>query len=297
MYMQKTSPPKLFSPKRREAIEARATRIGQADADFLIQEAANMMAERLDATNRDFDIAVDVFSPFNNMLEHLKASSKTNKLYKVAKTNAKTPATAPSDTIQTIVGTREEISLSPQSVNLITSVMGLHWSNDLPGTFTQIKNALIEDGLFLAALPGDRTLTELRDSMLTAESMINGNATLRIDPFGEIRQIGSLLQRAGFALPVVDSELLTVRYASLKKLISDLRAMGATSSLYSNRHFGPRNLFEKTEEVYRERYQDPDGKIRATFEIIFVSGWSPHSSQQKPLKRGTAQNKLSDFLK
>ena len=294
--MQKTSPPKLFNPKRRKAIEARATRIGQADADFLIQEAANMMAERLDATNRDFDIAVDMFSPFSNMLEHLKASTKTNQLYKLT-SNTGTSSTSLSDIIRTISGTREEIPLASKSVNLITSVMGLHWSNDLPGTFTQIKNALVEDGLFLAALPGDRTLTELRDSMLTAESMINGNATLRIDPFGEIRQIGSLLQRAGFTLPVVDSEVLTVRYSSLKKLISDLRAMGATSSLNSNRHFGPRNLFKKTEEVYRKRYQDPDGKIRATFEIIFVSGWSPHSSQQKPMKRGTAQNKLSDFLK
>ena len=137
---------------------------------------------------------------------------------------------------------------------------------------------------------------ELRDSMLTAESMLNGNATLRIDPFGEVRQIGSLLQRAGFALPVVDTELLTARYSSLRKLIKDLRAMGATSSLNSNVGFGPRGLFEKTEEVYRERYQDDDGKIRATFEIIFLSGWSPDASQQKPLKPGSAKNKLSDFL-
>jgi hypothetical protein len=132
--------------------------------------------------------------------------------------------------------------------------------------------------------------------MLTAESMINGNASLRVDPFGEVRQVGSLLQRAGFALPVVDTEILTVRYSSLKKLITDLRAMGATSSLNSNRSFSPRNLFEKTEEIYRKRYQDNDGKIRATFEIIFLSGWSPDASQQKPLKPGSAKNKLSDFL-
>jgi hypothetical protein len=231
-----------------------------------------------------------MFSPFDNMLNILQSSPKTKSVFRFSSKDM-------NDSIPTITGTRELISLKPKSVNLITSIFGLHWSNDLPGTLTQIQSSLVEDGLFLAALPGDRTLMELRDSMLTAESMINGNATLRIDPFGEVRQIGSLLQRAGFALPVVDTELLTVRYSSLRKLITDLRAMGATSCLNSNTHFGPRDLFDKTERIYRERYQDADGKLRATVEIIFLSGWSPHASQQKPLKRGSAQNKLSDFLK
>lgn len=288
--MQKTSPPKLFNPKRREAIERRSSNIAQDDADFLVKEAATMLADRLNATNREFAIAVDMFSPFDNMLNFLQSSPKAKEITRLSSEDK-------NDQFPTMIGTREEISLEPKSVNLITSIFGLHWSNDLPGTLTQIQNSLVEDGLFLAALPGDRTLMELRDCMLTAESMINGNATLRIDPFGEVRQIGSLLQRAGFALPVIDTELLTVRYSSLNKLITDLRAMGATSSLYSNTHFGPRNLFEKTEEIYHERYQDQDGKLRATFEIIFLSGWSPHASQQKPLKRGSAQNKLSDFLK
>ena len=289
MLMQKTSPTILFNPKRREAIEARAKNVAQEDADFLVKEAASLMSDRLNATNREFETAVDMFSPFNNMLDHLAKSDKTKNIYKYSnKTDDKH--------FPIITGSREEISLEPKSTNLITSIFGLHWSNDLPGTFAQIKNALVEDGLFLAALPGDRTLIELRDSMLAAESILNGNATLRIDPFGEVRQIGNLLQRAGFALPVVDTELITVRYSSLRKLITDLRAMGATSSLYSNTHFGPRGLFQKAEEIYQERYQDADGKIRATFEIIFISGWAPHISQQKPLKRGSAKNKLSDFL-
>ena len=287
--MQKTSPPLLFSPARQAAIQARAANIGQKDANFLVKEAADMMAERLNATNRQFKTAIDMFSPFDDMLQHLIASPKTDKVIKCSTSKQK------SDT-PTIASTRELISLEPKSVQLITSVFGLHWSNDLPGTLAQIKNSLVQDGLFLAALPGDRTLMELRDSMLTAESMINGNATLRIDPFGEVRQAGSLLQRANFALPVVDTELLTVRYSSLRKLIKDLRAMGATSSLNSNRSFAPRNLFEKTEEIYRERYQDSDGKIRATFEIIFLSGWSPDASQQKPLKPGSAIKRLSDLL-
>lgn len=288
-FMQKTSPTPLFSPSRQAAIQARAVNIAQNDADFLVKEAADIMAERLNATNRQFETAIDMFSPFDNMLEHLKASPKTDTIIRYSASPKKSD-------IPTIVGSREEIALEPKSAQLITSIFGLHWSNDLPGTLAQIKNTLVNDGLFLAALPGDRTLMELRDSMLTAESMINGNASLRVDPFGEVRQVGSLLQRAGFALPVVDTEILTVRYSSLKKLITDLRAMGATSSLNSNRSFSPRNLFEKTEEIYRKRYQDDDGKIRATFEIIFLSGWSPDASQQKPLKPGSAKNKLSDFL-
>ncbi len=287
--MQKTSPPLLFSPSRQAAIQKRAAIIAQEDADFLVKEAADIMAERLNATNRQFDTAIDMFSPFDNMLQHLKASPKTNNVIKYSALEEKSD-------VPTVAGSRELITIEPKSAQLITSIFGLHWSNDLPGTLAQIKNTLVNDGLFLAALPGDRTLMELRDSILTAESMINGNATLRVDPFGEVRQVGSLLQRAGFALPVVDTELLTVRYSSLRKLITDLRAMGATSSLNSNRSFSPRNLFEITEEIYRERYQDNDGKIRATFEIIFLSGWSPDPSQQKPLKPGSAKNKLSNFL-
>jgi SAM-dependent methyltransferase len=290
-FMQKTSQPFLFNPKRQKAIEERAMHIAQHDADFLVKEAALIMAERLDATNRDFDVSVDMFSPFDAMLEHLVSSRKIDEIYQMS-----SHATGGSQPVKSLIGSREEIALKPGSTNLITSVFGLHWSNDLPGTLAQIKSALVEDGLFLAALPGDRTLMELRDAMLTAESMINGNATLRVDPFGEVRQFGSLLQRAGFALPVVDTELMTVRYSSLSKLIADLRAMGATSSLEQNKQFGPRELFKKTEEIYRERYQDADGKIRATVEFVFLSGWSPHSSQQKPLKRGSATNKLSDFL-
>ena len=292
MSMQKTSPTQLFNPRRREAIERRAHKIAQNDSDFLVREASTILADRLNATNREFELAVDMFSPFDNLLHHLQNSPKTKKVVRLSSGHAKDD-----DPTQTILSTREHISLAPKSVNLITSVFGLHWSNDLPGTLKQIQNSLVEDGLFLAVLPGDRTLMELRDSMLTAESMINGNATLRIDPFGEVRQIGNLLQRAGFTLPVVDTELFTVRYSSLKKLVDDLRAMGATSSLISNTHYGPRNLFEKTEEIYKERYQDPDGKLRATFEMVFLSGWSPHASQQQPLKPGSAENKLSDFLK
>lgn len=290
--MKNTSLPKLFNPKRQKAIEARAKRIAQHDADFLVREAATMISERLGATNREFELVVDLFSPFGVMKDLLQTSKKTGNVISVTSQ----PSTQSQGESNILIGEREVLPLASKSTNLVTSIFGLHWSNDLPGTLLQIRNSLKEDGLFLAALPGDRTLNELRDCLLAAESKINGNATLRIDPFGEVRQIGSLLQRAGFTLPVVDTELLTVRYSSMQGLIRDLRAMGATSALYSNVKFGPKSLFVECEKLYKERYQDPDGKLRATFEIIFVSGWSPHASQQKALKPGTAKNKLSDFL-
>ena len=294
--MQKTSPA-LFSPIRRNAVEARALAISDQDSDFLFKEASEIISERLDATNRDFPVAVDVFSLFDTMLEKLKNSDKTKDVQAIRNVLPKNVFPKEDNELDKfIVSQPEEIPLKPKSVNLITSIFGLHRSNDLPGTLLQIRNALIEDGLFLAAIPGDRTLMELRDCLLEAESNINGNATLRIDPFGEVRQLGGLLQRAGFTLPVVDTEVLTVRYSTFQKLVSDLRGMGANSCLRGNRQFGPRNLFEKTEEIYHKRYSDSDGKIRATFEIVFLSGWAPHASQQKPLKPGSAKNKLSDFL-
>lgn len=289
--MQKTSP-SLFSPIRRNAVEARALAISDQDTDFLFKEASEIISERLDATNRDFPVAVDVFSLFDTMLEKLKSSDKTKDVKAIRNVFHKEDKKLD----KFIIGQPEDIPLKPKSINLITSIFGLHRSNDLPGTLLQIRNALVEDGLFLAAIPGDRTLMELRDCLLEAESNINGNATLRIDPFGEVRQLGGLLQRAGFTLPVVDTEVLTVRYSTFQKLVSDLRGMGANSCLSGNRQFGPRNLFEKTEEIYHKRYSDNDGKIRATFEIVFLSGWAPHASQQKPLKPGSAKNKLSDFL-
>lgn len=281
--MQKTSPPKLFDAKRQIAIEARSRNIAAHDADFLYQEAAQTIAERLDATNRNFDKAVDLFSPLDCMREHLKASSKTAKVKVIA-------------TPQNEISSKEVLQLEQNSTNLITSVFGLHRVNDLPGMLTQISRALVADGLFSACLPGDRTLNELRTSMLEAESDLAGTASLRVDPFIEVRQAGGLLQRAGFALPVVDSDILTVRYDRVKDIVRDLRSMGATSAMVQRVKYGPRKLLAKVEEIYHEKFSDPDGRIRATVEIIYLSGWKPDISQQKPLKPGSAIKNLKDVL-
>lgn len=293
--MQKTSPPILFIPKRVIAKIERAKKINKPDADFLVRTAAEMLGDRLDATNREFLNALDLFSRFRGMSEELERSPKVSNSECLTEIGG-----GELDSDQLKKRYQAEISgqlpFEKSSFNLVTSIFGLHWSNDMPGMFSQIRNILAPDGLFLCVLPGDRTLRELRECLMEAEAALTDSASLRIDPFGEIRQLGGLLQRAGFALPVVDAELFTVRYASVKSLIDDLRAMGATSSLAAPSQHANRKLFVETERIYKEKHMDPDGKIRATFELVFLSGWAPHESQQKAMKPGTAKNQLKDFL-
>lgn len=272
-------PPTLFDYARKSAVDARARSIGAKDADFLIRRVMEDLQGRLQATNRDFPKALDLFSPSADITCAIQSGGKI----------ASISALAPDKT-------RDNLGLEPQSLELIISVFGIHWLNDLPGALAQIKGALRPDGLFLGVLPGDGTLQELRDCLLIAETEITGGATMRVDPFVEIRQAGNLLQRAGFTLPVVDLDEFVVRYSDMFALIRDLRAMGATSTLIQNRKAAPKNLFALANEIYKKKYADDDGKIRASFKFIHLSGWKEHESQQKPLKRGSAKNKLSDFL-
>ena len=276
-----TLPPKLFDYKRKRAIELRAQAIEARDADFLACRVMEDIELRLQATNREFQNGIDLFSPSKNIIQ---AIEKTGKVGSVSTNYPDNPHE------------RDILGLQPQSLELIISIFGLHWLNDLPGALLQINNALRPDGLFMGALPGEGTLKELRDCLLIAETEISGGATMRVDPFVEIRQVGNLLQRAGFTLPVVDVEEITVRYRDMFALIKDLRAMGATSALVQNRSTSPRNLFSRANEIYAEKYADDDGKIRATFRIIHLSGWREHESQQKPQKRGSAKTSLADFL-
>ncbi|MDJ0613005.1 MAG: methyltransferase domain-containing protein [Rhizobiaceae bacterium] len=294
--MEKTSPKQLFSNERRKAIIARARKINKDDAGFLAELASEVIAERLSVVNRQFDNALDLFSLFGHMQEKL---SNAPNVKNIAAFGDLLAVGRYDDQFQSQNQSWDEqkgIPIDPESQNLITSIFGLHWMNDLPGMLSQIRRSLAPDGLFLAALPGDQTLKELRECIIAAESELTGNVSLRIEPFGEVRQYGNLLQRAGFALPVVDSEHYTIRYSSLKSLAGDLRAMAATRSLASKQPYASRKLFKRCEEIYFERFSDADGKIRVTAEIVFLSGWAPHASQQKPLKPGSAKASLSDFL-
>jgi SAM-dependent methyltransferase len=196
-----------------------------------------------------------------------------------------------------IVADFETLPFEPQSLDLAVSALALQWVDDLPGVLTQIRIALKPDGLFLAAFPGGETLTELRQSLAAAEADVRGGASPRVSPFVELRTAGALLQRAGFALPVIDQDRRTVRYASALDLMRDLRAMGATNVLHDrDRRPLSRTMLMRAAAIYGERFSDADGRVRATFDVISLSGWAPDRSQPKPLKPGSATARLADAL-
>ena len=191
----------------------------------------------------------------------------------------------------------EHLPFAPSSFDLIVSPLALHWINDLPGVLIQLRLALKPDGLLLASLFGGETLHELRLSLIEAESELTGGAGPRVSPFADLQDIAGLLQRAGFALPAADRDVVTVRYGEPMKLLADLRAMGETSALRERSPRGlSRRILARAFEIYRERYSDEDNRVRATFEILTATGWSPHESQPKPLKPGSAKLRLAHAL-
>jgi SAM-dependent methyltransferase len=263
-------------------------------ADFLLARAAEELADRLTLVKREFAFAVDVRSPGPHaaaILARRPGGGATARL-------APTHASAGVGDFALAVGDLERLPLAERSVDLIVSLLALHQVNDLPGALIQIRRALRPDGLFIGALAGGDTLTELRQSLTIAESEVTGGAAPRVAPFADVRALGGLMQRAGFALPVVDSDALVVRYASLGALTRDLRAFGAANALHlRSRRPLRRAVLERAAQVYAERFADPDGRLRASFEIIWLTGWAPHASQPKPLKPGSAAMRLADALK
>lgn len=278
----------LLASRRERAM---ANRIDKAD--FLLNLAAGEMAERLAVVERQFPLAVELHGGTGIAAQKAMATGKIETIQR-----AETSERFANAGEQFLSAALDDVPVEPASVNLVLSPMALHVVNDLPGTLVRIRRALKPDGLFLAAIPGAGTLAELRDVLLAAEAELTGGASPRVIPFADVRDIGGLLQRAGFALPVVDAETYTVRYDSLFPLMRDLRAMGMANPLKgrSRKPLG-RSFFLRAAEIYAERYSDPDGRIRATFSIIYVSGWAPHESQQRPLKPGSAKVRLADALK
>ena len=279
---------KLLARRRERALANRS-----GNADFLLDLAAGEMAERLSVVERQFPEAVELHGGTGITAKKAMATGKVETIRR-----AETSAIFANAGEQVEIAALDDVPLEPSSVNLILSPMALHVVNDMPGAFVRIRRALKPDGLFLAAIPGAGTLAELRDVLLAAEAELTGGASPRVIPFADVRDIGGLLQRAGFALPVVDAESHTVRYDSLFPLMRDLRAMGMANPLAgrSRKPLG-RAFFLRAAEIYAERYSDPDGRIRATFSIIYASGWAHHESQQQPLKPGSAKVRLADALK
>jgi SAM-dependent methyltransferase len=282
----------LFDEQLVTTRRERALRRGQG-AQFLLEIAARELAERLAVVERQFDDAVELHGGTGLAARYAFETGKLARIRRI-----ETDAAFGSGDEPLLEAGLGEVPLDPASTNLVLSPLALHLVNDLPGTLIQIRRALKPDGLMLAAIPGAGTLGELRDVLLSAEAELTGGASPRVIPFVDVRDAGALLQRAGFALPVVDAETYTVRYDSLFPLMQDLRAMGMANPLMGRSRVPlTRRFFMRAAELYAERYADPDGRIRATFSIVYVSGWAPHESQQKPLKPGSAKIRLADALR
>ncbi len=283
----------LFDPQLIERHRERALQIGDRQAHFLLNIAADEIADRIAIVERHFDTAIELHGATGVTAQRVMETGKVGSMTRI-ETSGEFLVREPNSKISSL----EDLGLESASANLAISPLSLHLTNDTPGTLIQIRKALKPDGLFLAALPGNGTLQELRDVLLATEVELLGGASPRVIPFADVRDIGALLQRAGFALPVTDTETYTVRYDSIFPLMRDLRAMGMTNPLMG-RSRAPltRRFFMRAAELYAERYSDPDGRIRATFSIIYMSGWAPHESQQKPLKPGSANVRLADALK
>lgn len=282
----------LFDQSLVETNRLRALASPGPKADFLLEIAAREIADRLSVVERQFERAVELHGYTGATARAIAATGKTGQVERV-ETDLRFGGGEPIS-----VSPLETVPLEPQSVNLVVSPLSLHLTNDTPGVFIQVRRALKPDGLFLAAIPGSGTLQELRDVLLAAESEMTGGASPRVIPFADVRDVGALLQRGNFALPVTDKETYTVRYDSIFPLMKDLRAMGMANPLAArSRKPLSRAVFLRAAELYAERFSDPDGRIRATFSIIYLSGWAPHESQQKPLKPGSAKVRLADALK
>jgi SAM-dependent methyltransferase len=283
-------PPEIFDRALLRARRRRAA--GYGDENFLIGRAAEDLAERLRAVTRNFTFALDLGTPGGAMHAALSESKQVGTIVTVEPL-----ASLHRHGSLTVAADEEALPFRDESFDLIVSALALHWINDLPGALLQIRRALKSDGLFLAVLAGGETLTELRQSLAAAESEIEGGLSPRVAPFVEVRAMGTLLQRAGFALPVTDVDRLTVRYRDLGGLFRDLRSMGATNALAERRGKPLRRAtIARAAEIYAERFADTDGRLRATFDLLWVSGWAPHESQQQPLKPGSAKMRLADAL-
>ena len=196
-----------------------------------------------------------------------------------------------------LVADEEALPFRDASVDLVVSGLSLQFVNDLPGALAQIRRALKPDGLFVGAMPGGATLHELRDVLTQAEIEIFGGVSPRVAPFADVRDLGGLLQRAGFALPVADADIVNVTYATAFDLMRELRAMGAGNVLVERRRTpATRSFFVRAAEIYGERFATDEGRIQATFEIMTMTGWAPDPSQQQPLKPGSASARLADAL-
>ena len=273
-----TTAPVMFDRALLRTRQSRASALGAAT--FLLDRVAEDMAERLRAVLREFKHGADIGTSGDQLRTAL--SGRVGSLASVDLPEVESRG----------------LGLAPQSLDLAVSALAFQFVNDLPGVLAQIQRALQPDGLLLAALTGGDSLIELRQSFAEAEAECEGGVSPRVAPSADLREIGALLQRTGFALPVTDVDRVVVRYDSAFALMADLRRMGATNIMVERRRTPTRRAtLLRMAQIYGERFADSDGRIRATFDVIWLSGWAPHASQQQPLKPGSAKASLAEAVK
>ena len=271
---QTSTAPLLFDRVLLKRRQERARQLGPVT--FLLDRVAEDFGDRLQAVMRNFAEVADIWTPGGLRLP--------DRFKSVARIELESDS--------------ETLGMPPESLDLAVSALALQFVNDLPGVLAQIRRALRPDGLLLAAMIGGDTLSELRQSFAAAEAECEGGMSPRVAPFADLRDIGSLLQRAGLALPVTDVDRVVVRYDSAFALMADLRRMGATNILLERRHAPTRRAtMLRMAQIYAERFADPDGRLRATFDVIWLSAWAPHESQPKPLRPGSAKVSLEEAVK
>ncbi len=294
--MSAASPPQLFDRARLASKRDRAA-ARFSDYAFLKDAVSSDLIERLDDTARIFERGLELGAAGGALTAALLARGKVRAMI-TADLSPMMTALAAASGLQAETLDEETLGQADASRDLIVSGLGLHWVNDLPGALIQIRKALAPDGLFIGALFGAGTLSELRSVLIEAESGITGALSPRLSPLPALADMAGLLQRAGFALPVADRELITVRYGTLERLFADLKGMGERAS------FAPgmsrplrRDVLETAKALYRERFADADGKLRVSFEIVHVMGWAPAPGQPRALKPGSAKVSLADAIK
>lgn len=297
---QHSGAPVVFDRKAVQKHRNRAAKHFENHA-FLKQRAAEDLADRLDVVPRPFDLILDLGSHTGEVSKEIRSRPLIS---------SRVGSIISSDISHNFSLKIKELSLcadeellpfKPFSFDAVVSSLSLHWVNDLPGTLVQIKNALKPDGLFISQMFGGKTLHELRSCLIEAETEIRGGAAMRVSPFADVQDMSSLLQRAGFTMPVADTETVTVRYSNPFTLFNDLRGMGETSAPVRSRTDAKlpnltRAILYRTLEIYSEKFSDADGKYLATFEIVTASGWSPGPDQPQPLRRGSAKASLAQAI-
>lgn len=266
---------------------------GFAESAFLVDEVAERLADRLDDVKRAFPLALDIGCHGGQLGRALQGRGGVETLIQADLS----PAFAASAGPAALAADEEALPFAPASLDLVLSCLSLHWVNDLPGALVQIRRALKPDGLFLAAMLGGETLKELRAALSDAEIAEEGGLSPRVSPFADVRDAGNLMVRAGFALPVMDTDILTVSYPDPLKLMADLRAMGESNAVGGRRkEMTRRATLTRAAQIYRDRHAGADGRVPATFQVIYLTGWAPAPSQPQALTPGSAKTNLKDAL-